>query len=391
MASKRLEQIKKARSLNDVMSVIDDIAFELKNSQAIVGRLIGSLSAEISFDTRNTRPRTKVADTKFVAPKAAELQKHIDVVNKLYANVLELDAAEAMVKQAFAGNKKQPAALKAIAELKASVDGSINDAFDALQEIANKHLPSNMTKFVDDLTSYIIDSLDAKTYKDIFRQVYVTYDPEDKTLLHFSQYIGVEALKTVTGFTFDQYYIVVTGVIDKEGRMTYYVNSFPDFKVPGKYPLGKETPTVDSAKKRVSLLLSHNDFAVTGDKLPMPIDDDRAKNSGLTSIKGVEKATVLNDELIVTLAPTVTSETTAQKILLDIMARLNAIAGTARSSKIFTYKLSKVKGKRTIKFILVPNVDKSTKHLNLDKLDEAAHLLNLTDTQKKAMRFALQS
>lgn len=391
MASKRLEQIKKARSLNDIMSVIDDIAFEFKNSQAVVGRLINSLSAEISFDTRGTRPRTKVIDKEFVAPKAAVLQKHVDVVNKLYANVLELDAAEAMVKQAFVGNKKQPGALKAIAELKASVDASINDAFDALQEIANKHLPTGMTKFVDDVTSYIIDSLDAKTYKDVFRQVYVTYDPEDKDLLHFSQYIGIEALKTTEGFTFDQYYIVVTGVVDKEGRMTYYINSFPDFKVPGKYPIGKEVANIDAAKKRVSLLLSHNDFAVTADKLPMPIDDERAKTSGLTTLKGVEKVTVLNDELVVTLDTSVATEAATQKILLAVMARLNSIAGTARSSKIFTYKMSKVRGKRTIKFILVPNVDKSTRHINLEKLDEAAEFLNLTDTQKKAMRFALQS
>jgi hypothetical protein len=390
MASKRLEKIKKARSLNDIMDVVNDIAFEFKNSQAVVERLLGSLSAEISFDARGKRPRAKVQDVKFVAPKASDLQKHITVIDKLYANVLELDSAEAMVKQAFVGNKKQPAALKAIAELKASIDPIINDAFDALQEIANKHLPAGMSKFVDDLTSYIIDRLDAKSYKDVFRQVYVTYDPEDKDLLHFSEYIGIENLKTSSGFTFDQYYIVVTGVIDKSGNLTYYVNSFPDFKVPGKYPVGKETPTIDAAKKRVDLLLSHNEFIVIGDKLPMPVTDERAKTSGLSTIKGVKKASVVDDELIINWdRAVIKTDAAKQKMIIDIMARLNAIVNSRASRKIFTYKLDNVA--RTLTFILVPNVDKSTKHFNLEKLDDAATILDLDEKQKKALRFALQN
>lgn len=389
MASKRLEKIKKARSLNDVLDVIQEISFEFKNSQAVVGRLIGSLSAEISFDARGKRPRAKVIDEKFVAPKAAELQKHTAVIEKLYQNVVELDAAEAMVKQAFAGNKKMPAALKAIRELKADVDNSINDAFDALQEIANKHLPSTMTKFVDGVTSYLLDALDTKTYKDIFRQVYVTFDPEDKDLLHFAEYIGLEGLKTSSGYAFDQYYVVVTGVINKQGVITYYVNSFPDFKVPGKYPLGKEVGTPEAAIKQVSLLLAHNDFAVTNDKLPMPIDDSQAKNTGLTTIKGIQKVSVVDDELIISLDASVTTDKAVNKIVMDVMARLNMILNSRASKNIFTYKVSTVKGKKTIKFILVPNTDKSTKNMNLEKLEEVSELLNLSDQQKKALRFAL--
>lgn len=389
MASKRLEKIKKARSLNDVLDVIKDIAFEFKNSQAVVGRLISSLSAEISFDARGTRPRAKVVDTKFVAPKAAELQKHTAVIDKLYANVLELDAAEAMVKQAFAGHKKQKAALAAIADLKADVDASINDAFDALQEIANKHLPASMTKFVDGVTEYLLDVVDSKTFKDIFRQTYVTFDQEDKAALHFSEYIGLEGLKTTSGFTFDQYYVVVTGVINKTGAMTYYVNSFPDFKVPGKYPIGKEVADLNAAKKHIAILLAHNDFAVTGDKLPLPVDDSRAKNSGITSLKGVEKVAVVDDELIVSLAPTVKTDTMVNKIVIEIMARLKSILNNRTSKNIFTYKVSTVKGKKTIKFILVPNTDRSTKDINLDRLHEVSDFMGLTPAQQKALKFAL--
>lgn len=390
MASDRIERIKKARSLNDVLSVLDDIQFEFKNSKAIVSKLVTSLSAEISFDARGQRPRTKVVEKKFVAPKQADLKKHVDVVNRLYHNVLELDAAEALVRQAFAGNKKQPAALKAIQDLRDSVDDTLNDAFDSLQGIAEEHMPEQMGKFVDDLISYIIDILDPKSFKGLTRQVMVTYDHEDKSILHFSQYIGVEDLKDETGFAFDQYYFVLTGVITKSGQMTYFLNSFPDFKVPGKYPLGKEVETLAAAKKRVSLLMAHNHFSITGDKLPMPMDADRAKQSGITTLKGVKDATVLDDELIVNWdRAVIKTDAAKQKMIVDIMARLNAIAGTARSSKIFTYKVDNVH--RTVTFILVPNSDKSTKNMNLEKLDEAALILGLDDKQKKALRFALQN
>lgn len=388
MSSKRLEQIQKARSLNDVLTVLSDIEFELKNSQAVVGKLISSFSAEISFDTRSKRPRTV---EKFVAPKVAELKKHTDVINKLYNNVVELDAAEAMVKQAFAGNKKQPAALNAIAALKSEVDNSLNDAFDALQEIANKHLPKAMTRFVDDITAHLLNVLNPKSFKDITHQVFVTFDEENKALLHFSQYIGVESLKTTSGFTFDQYYFVVTGVMDtKTSSITYYLNSFPDFKVPGKYPLGREVSTLKDAQSRVDLLLAHNDFLVISDKLALPFDGSRVKNSGLHTIKGVEKTEVLNDEVVVYVADTVRTDSMTQNIILEVMARLNSIVGAGSSKTLFTYKSTTSKGRRVIKFILTPRVGKIDKHVNLEKLEEAAVILNLTPTQKKALRFALQ-
>lgn len=389
MASKRLDKIKNARSLNDVLDVIKEIAYEFKNSSAIVTNLVSSLSAEISFDHRDTKKSKVIKDTKFVAPKLSELQKHIEVIHKLYDNVVELDAAEAMVKQSFTGNKKLPAALAAISELKKDIDNNINDAFDALQEIANKHLPSSMEDFIDKITGHIIDTLSSKSYKNIFRQVYVTPDPTNKGFLHFASYIGIEDLKTVKGFAFDQYFIVVTGVINKQGDLSYYINSLPDFKVPGKYPLGRNVNSEQEAKKQINMLFAHNNFVVENNRLPMPITDDRSSTLGLTNLANVEKASVKEDELTVVLSPKVKTDAAVQKVLLDILARLNSAVGARKNNKVFSYKIGAIGGKKAIKFILVPNGEKST-HLNLSKLDEVSDLLSLTDKQKEALRFALQ-
>lgn len=388
MKNKRLEKIKNARSLNDVMAVVSEIGYEFQNSNAIVNKLVASLSATLVMDVRDTKP-SKTVDTKFNPPKATELKKHVDVVHKLYDNVLELDAAEAMIKQSFAGHKKLSPALKAIADLKRDIDESINDAFDALSAIAAKHVPSKLSRLVDAVTSHIIDVLPTKMYKDIFRQLYVVPHPDDNAMFQFCDYIGIEGLKNLQGFAYDQYYVIVTGLIDKSGVMHFYVNGLPDFKVPGRYPLGKEVLTADAANKHVDMLFDHNNFVVDFEKQPLPFDGERANTAGFTNLKGVESVKVLNDEFIAVFSPAVKSERMAQNVELDIRARLNSIVGAKRNDKVFQSKLVRLGSKRGVKFILVPNVGRKM-NVSLDRLREVSDMMGLNDKQRAALRFALQ-
>jgi hypothetical protein len=384
--SKRLDKIKAARSINEILEVVSDIAYEFKNSSAVVSRIVSSLSASLVMDVRDTKP-SKQVDTEFKAPKLADLKKHVDVVHKMYDNVLELDAAEAMIKQSFAGNKKLPAALAAIKDLKRDIDDSINDAFDALGAIAAKHVPTKLSKLVDSLTSHIIDVLPTKTYKNVFRQLYVIPDPTSSGIFHFCDYIGIEGLKNDQGFTYDQYYVVVTGVVQKNGVMTFHVNGLPDFKAPGRYPLGKEVLDIAAAKKHVNLLLDHNNFVTDFEKKPMPIDTERAAGAGFTNIKGVDSVKVVDDELLVILKPDAT-ERQIKSLELDVRARLNSVVGARKNDTVFQSKLVRNGSRRALKFILVPNVGRKM-DVSLQKLDEVSELMNLTDKQKAALRFAL--
>ena len=384
--SKRLDKIKAARSINEILDVVSDIAYEFKNSSAVVDRIVSSLSASIVMDVRNTKP-SKSIDTEFKAPKLADLKKHVDVVHKMYDNVLELDAAEAMIKQSFAGNKKLPAALAAIKDLKRDIDNSINDAFDALGAIAAKHVPTKLSKLVDSVTSHVIDVLPTKTYKNVFRQLYVIPDPTSSGIFHFCDYIGIEGLKNEQGFTYDQYYVIVTGVVQKNGVMTFFINGLPDFKAPGRYPLGKEVLDIAGAKKHVNLLLDHNNFVVDFEKKPMPIDTDRAANAGFTSIKGVDSVKVVDDELLVILTADATDRQ-IKSLELDVRARLNSLVGARKNDTVFQSKLVRNGSRRALKFILVPNVGRKM-DVSLQKLDEVAEMMNLTDKQKAALRFAL--
>lgn len=395
MQNKRLEKIKSARSLNDILSVISDIEFEFRNSKVVVDKLVASLSTEIQIDHRDGSRKTRkvVKDEKFVAPNVKTLQKHVGVLTKLYDNTLELDAAEAMIKQAYAGNKKQPAALAAVKALRIDVENSIDDAFAALSEIGTKHLPTEMQTLVDKITANIVKTVSPDSYKDIKRLVYVVPDPAEANMFQFCEYIGLEELQNSEGFKYDMYYIVVTGVINNEGEATYYVNSLPDFKIPGKYPKGAAVENVREAEKRVALLLAHNNFILALDKLPLPLDTQRAKNTGITNIKGVVSATVKNDELTVLLDPSITTHAAVQKIVLELLARLNGVVGARKGSKAFIYKEGTIKGAKAIRFALVPDVEnvKAARPINVARLNEVAEILSLNDKQRDALRFALQS
>lgn len=389
--NKRIEKIKGARSLNDVLDVVSDIAYEFKNSSAIVNKLVSSLSAEIVMDMRDTRAskeaRKASVQENFKAPALADLKKHTDVVNRLHDNVLELDAAEAMIKQSFAGHKKLAPALKAIKELKADIDASLNDAFDALEAVAEKHVPSKLARTTDALVGHLIDVLPAKTYKDVFKSLYVVPDKESGQF-QFCSYLGIEGLKNLQGFTYDQYYFIVTGVINKQGVMRMYINGLPNFKIPGSYPLGKEFADTNAAKKQINLLLDHNNFVVDHEKLPMPVDEQRAKTAGFTNIKGVESVEVKDDEFIAVLQPGITDRA-ANLVVQDLLARLNSIVGATKNDKVFQYKPVRRGTKKAIKIILVPNIGRKM-NLSLQQLDEVAEQLGMSDRQKSAMRFALQ-
>jgi hypothetical protein len=388
MPSKRIEKIKNARSINDVLDVVKEIAYEFKNSSAIVKKLVVSLSNELVFDYRERKP-AKGSKIEFIAPPVAELKKHVDVIDKLYDNLIELNAAEAKIKQAFAGNKKLPEALRALKELKQNVTDSVEDAFSALSGIADKHVPTRLNSLADVLTSHVIEVISSSNYKNIFPQLYVAPDVKEKNLFHFCYYIGIENLKDQSGYIYEVYYIVITAVITTQGVMKLYVNGLPDFAAPGKYPLGAEVDTNPNAKKRVDFLLSHNHFVTEHERLALPVTNERAQTSGIKNIRGVTGVDVVEDEFIVYVDNTITTAN-VQKVITEVMANLNTLVSARKRDTVFKYATVKRKGKKAIVFILTPGIAKK-QNMSQTQLTEVSELLGLSDKQVKALKFALQN
>ncbi len=408
MKNSRIEKLRKARSFNEVVSIIKEIAQSIKSNGIVADRLVASLS-KTSLSGRTRAPSTIEIDhtgekevespikmsvrttkgakisaklIKFVVPKADVLKKNNDVLTALYQNVLELDAAEALVRQSFHGQKNQPATLKAIGLLKKEVDAKLDVAFGALSDLADKHLPTEMENLGEKMDDFLAD-----TFSDDKRSKYVYVVPgEDKDII-FSYYICIDEVKSSSGFVFDNYYVVLTGVV-QNGFIKYYVNALPDFKAPGRYPKGMAVTTEADLKHNIKMLFAHNDIAVEMERRPMPIDTERAK-AGLGAIEGVQAVKVEDDMLMVLLKNG--SQDNINNVLTKLLPRLNGLVGNKTRKSVITKRITKNNaGKTILKFILTPNQKtKNVTHImDLEQLNEVQKMLGLTDRQVKQIKEA---
>lgn len=413
----RIAKIRKARSLNDLLGVINEIVAEVTRSKKIVQNLGVSLSStstaaaaavdddeEITIDrsglkgpgiTRNKRIQVKrsvpsnsklgVKLEKFIVPSAQVLKQNSQVVQDLYSNAIELESIEALIKQTFADAKNQPMALKALTALREEIDKTIFKALTILNKLANKHVPTEMKFLNTRLVEFILDYVDPATYSDLTEIVYVA--PADKDL-HFSLYVCLYNLKDKTGYMYSEYYVVLTGVVDKSGFIRYYLNTLPDFKVPGKYTLGKEISTERDMLNRIKLLFSTNDIISEHERRPIPVDNDLLHQRKVHKVPGVTSAKVVKDEIVI--GVTSGTPTKVNQVVITLLPLLNRIVGISpRSKSIFKWASKKTGAKTYLHFSLVPSAP-TTGVVDLNKLRDLQKSLDLDDESMKRIVKALK-
>lgn len=419
MKNSRLERIRKVRSFNDIVSILKDIAKDVRNNTQEVEQLSTVLSSssksaatelksiKINHRAEGVKPlkvnikakpdpsSVKVGGvrlTKFVAPSIDALMKHSDTVASLHENRVELDAVEATLRHSFSTSPNKRQALNSIKALRADIQLSLDKAFAALNKIATKHMPTEMTEFKDTLVDFLIDNLDAKEYSGLKQLVYATIDKSKNVT--FSVYVQLDNLTTHSGYTFESFYVILTGVVD-QGKIYYHLNTLPDFRPPGKYPIGAAVENATELLVRLKLLLSHNHIVSDLDKKPMPLDTQEARRKGFNKIANVADATVKNDTLTVTLAAGKSSDTIIENVVTNVLPLLNrAVGNTSRKNSVITYKKAKRAGKTVIDFILVPNIPQGegVKKLtiNLSVLGQIKSALDLDDSEVDAIKNALK-
>lgn len=401
MAKKdRLEQIRKVRSLNDVLEIIEDIRKDSEEDEKTAKKLYVSLSAgkgdeviEISrlgVPGKKRKIKTNVRRTKidfssmvkdFKAPPKSAIEKHLAVLQRLYDNAKELEAVEAMLKQSFAGVKNQRDALNSVKTLRQTVDSSIRTALNALNKVASKHVPSELVKLRDHLTSFLLDNIPESQYDDMGFIEYVSLGERGE--IHIAVYVEIENLKNSNGYVFDEYIIILTGVVDARGNIAYFVNALPDFRVPGKYALGKQITSENEMEQRVSMLLAHNDIITKYDRAPMPITSDEVTKRGFSAIKGVVKATVADDSLYLQVGKL--DKKTEAQVVKDTIVLLNQVMKRRKDANI-SWKSVTRNGKRYLKFILYFKPGSEPKSLNVMKLGEIKDVLDLDERTLAALR-----
>lgn len=408
----RLERLRKARSINDVLAIMKEIASEVKTGNKVISSLLTSLSAtkrpsaadlqEIVIDHGGAAKPTRVKVgsksptmsklgvklEKFVAPPMDMVKKHYTVISDLHDNATELEAAEALVRQTFAKAKNQKPVLAALKALRAEVDGNLQKAFAALDVIAAKHLPTEMENLGDALVSFMIDHLNPKSYTNMNKEVYVSPDAEGNIV--FSLYVAIHDLKNKSGFVFEEYYAILTGVVNSKGVINYFLNTLPEFKVPGKYPIGKEVGTTTEMLSRISILFAHNEIMSDLERKPMALDTQRAKTGGFITIPNVDDTYVLDDALYVIITKGKESPKTINAIVVKVIPLLNQLTGNTRRDKgAISYRPVQRKGHTVLQFIITPSVKNAEHTLNVARLKEVQDLLDLSDKEVHAIKTIL--
>lgn len=412
---KRQAKIRKARSVNDLLGVLSEITQEVGENTRMVSGLIKSLSAtrkpvseaeeiRISHTGKGALPTSTKISTKttpsgdnlgvklekFVVPPLKVLQPSVDVVQSLYDNARELDSVEALLSQSFIGAKNQPQALRAVRTLKAEVDKSILQALKAVNAIASKHLPTEMKRLNTKIIGYVLDTVEPSSYSDITETVYVV--PVDSQL-HFSLYLCLQDLKDGKGFIYTEFYVVLTGVVEK-GAIKYYLNTLPDFKVPGTYEKGKEVLNEKAAVTRVRFLFSANDILSDEERRPLPVTTQDLKSKNLHLLPSVQGVDVKDDTILVHLKSG-TAPSKVNELVTTVLPMLRSVVGlTGRSRSVFKWKTVKKGPKTSLEFILTPDIrsdEKAQLSLNLTKLHELQSALDLTPEELGAVKKALKS
>ncbi len=408
MAKKdRLEKIRKVRSFNDILDLIKEIGADVMADGKIVRKMGVSLSAskDETIELRHggiekpkrTGPRKistrrnqlgssfKVRLEKFVSPPKTAIEKNLGVVQRLYDNAKELDALEALLTQGFSQTKNKNAALAGVRALKKEVEQSINAALSALNGIAKKHLPTELEQMRDVLTEFLLDNIPEKDYTDIGYLEYVSLPNKDSIM--FSVYVEIEDLKNNNGYVFDEYFVILTGVIDlRNGTMAYHINALPDFRVPGKYDLGYAVETETEMEHRVSMLLAHNDVITQMDRRPMPIEKDDQHSQHFLGINGVVGVDVRDDALYLQVEKP--DPKTINRIVSTVLPLLNQSIGRKKDTSI-SWKQVTRGGKKYLKFILYFKPDQRAKQVNTGILDDIRNLFDLDDKQVSALRRSL--
>lgn len=403
-----IERLRKTRSINDVVGVVRQIAQEVRAGSRLLStsatrKPVDSGEIEIDHTTRTSvKPPVRVPVrspaatdaslgvklTKFVAPDPAAVKKHSDIIERLHENAQELESAEALVRQAFAKAKNQKQVLSAIHALQEEVNASLAKAFTALDAIANKHLPEEMETLGDSLVAYIIDHINPKYYSNIHKEVYATFDGPTTV---FSMYVVINELQASTGFVYDEFYVILTGTVTQGGVINYYLNTMPDFKIPGHFPIGKEVKNTTELTLRVSTLIAHNDIASDLERKPMPLDTKRAKSGGMAGIRYVEDVYVLDDSLFIV----VEKGRETRKNLVDIQSQvvplLNQLTKNSRGTKGSVQMKTQVReGKTVMQYIFTPSGDHKTHTLNLDRLNDVQDMLDLSPAEVHALKEILK-
>ena len=435
--SKNLTKIHAARSPKDVVAIVLGIAKTVKRIAGNTDELLQSLSsnpyARISLSATEVeqsqlakhKSKRKSTDEKgksivfnVDAPNIdyESLVKDSQALDELAQSIIELEVAEQVLRsQTFKSQKSQDKAVAALVPIIREAKQERDRLIQAMIKISSTHRPTDHLSVVKTARNYLRKILSDDQYTKIDVRTFTLHPNPSE--VWYQSYIGISDLANREGYVYDDYILVITGVLNiEEGELRHSVTSIKDAKIPGSFGIGNEIQTVPKLKTRINSLLNIDNFLTIRNKASVPVTTKNLRDRGIEEasdfITGVR---VTNDHIMFRLEKGMNDQ--ERKELIE---KLNPFLHTVlyredkkRAKNLddsgdFTKKRkpeAERKGKRKyalqhkfrkgnrghdwVTFVIVPSGKSATDILTQTKVDTLARELDLSFKQVQALKSIL--
>ena len=383
----RTEQLRKARNINEIMDIVDQIETEFNKTKKM--KVTSSeFSIEVDGNPVNQGSNKKqIKVIKKVSPKMSAIKGPFSVLQKLYDQHEDLYAAIQLVKTNYSGMKNANTALNAITKLFDEVDAKIGDALDEVGKHAEQYMPDELKEIGTKVEQSVLKQLDSDKYTDHGYYVYAApIDDKGEPKFQFTYYVSLTDLQDDSGYAYKEYLIAISAIVHaKQPVMELYINGLQQFKLPGSFPLGKHIADEKQAVKQARLIMASSHIISDIDRQPIKADPQAIKNRIVD--KNVSDVIVKDDAIIVLLKGKLT-EDVKNTLITTIWSGLNAAINKAGRSAL-KYSFKPYRGTQAIEFVLVPQDGNKQVRLNMARLNDLKDMLNLTDDELRALKLAL--
>lgn len=116
----------------------------------------------------------------------------------------------------------------------------------------------------------------------------------------FCCYLEFTDLKSTTGWVCEDFYLVMSGVVNARNILRVYIDALPNFVAPGHYEINYKWPIENKAgiQHRINALMAANDIAPDFERYPMPYDADNKNDIKKFMLPGVVSVDVVDDKLV---------------------------------------------------------------------------------------------
>jgi hypothetical protein len=314
--NKNRQKLNKARSINEVLSIVDLIKTRLKNitksSEKVLTALASnankvqiSLSAAREMEVGDIAPaakksgkslKSKLDVNKFKTPSQKDLAQNSSLLVELNESIAELEVALRVIQsKQFAKFDNQRETSAMVRALIKEANATKKEQLDAMSKISKNYTPVAHRKVAKAVKDIANAEFPEENYSSIRVKTFILQPQEDT--LYYQTFVVVQNLTNKEGYSYEDYSFVLTSVYDmKTGDMEPHLTALKDPKVPGSFPIGNGIDSLSDLKRRMGAIYSIDGVETKGRKLKLKEDTTSVRRRSIAGFADTVKGIRVKDK-----------------------------------------------------------------------------------------------